>query len=234
MKIDKIETAQKMRGILLCKIYLYFWPITTGNFSFILFTFVGFFFFLIGKVIRLKFLDLFIHRTVAKYFALHFSVTPSFYSVLFFELIFLYKGRIILYFWRKYALAHTLYGVGLFCVLISERSCSKDIPRTLSRSRGSLLLQAMGEFLHKLMHLSYPRWQQVIRVQAIGSSIEFRLNANFFHVISCDEGFLFLFFFFFCQACKETRGCHCWCGGHMSYLLLLAWRDCANVASHCA
>lgn len=95
MKIDKIETARKMRGVLLCKSYLHFWTITVGNFSFILFTFV---YFLIGKVIRLKFLDLFIHRTVAKYFALNFSVTPSFYSVLFFELIFLYKGRIILYF----------------------------------------------------------------------------------------------------------------------------------------
>lgn len=137
MKIDKIETARKMRGVLLCKSYLHFWTITVGNFSFILFTFV---YFLIGKVIRLKFLDLFIHRTVVKYFALNFSVTPSFYSVLFFELIFLYKGRIILYFWRKYALAHTLYGVGLFCVLISELSYSRDIPLTLSRSQGSLLL----------------------------------------------------------------------------------------------
>lgn len=40
MKIDKSETARKPRGILLCKSYLRFWPITIENFSFILFTFV--------------------------------------------------------------------------------------------------------------------------------------------------------------------------------------------------
>lgn len=63
------------------------------------------------------------------------------------------------------------------------------------------------------MHLSYPKWQQV------RASRQYRVHAQcksffMFYIISCDEGFFFfLSFCFFRQACIETQGCHCGCGG---------------------
>lgn len=147
---------------------------------------------------------------VVKYFALH----AHFYS--FWANIFIHTWIELLYFWRKYALAHTYQ---MFFFLHTELFFFTDIPFSLSRSQGSSWYPGGKISTHKSNWAAQntSKWFQGHR----NIDTEFRHYKNVFYV-SYNKGF-------FCQAVMKHvsvpslvwwwfHTCSCWLGEMMPTL----------------